>query len=398
MKLVKLNTALITTALQAHEQTGRPVPFNTSFHPASDAPDLTRPSEKPYSFKRWLPLIFRTRQQTAPPPPPSATSPRPPPTTTTPAAEVAHHEKDGAQPTPTCPPLQTILLTRPQTKIRLAATEASLPLRQVSRLFREDLAEDIAPLLHSSLIFPPEGLFLRLDECSPKDGAGPLVLRTVQDVLVKLVTSVRARNALVHFLEDDSDSESQEGGVELYFLPFDERMAGDREYRVFCRPGDGRVCGISQYRWYRAWRFQGLGKPEQESVVRRVMEGAEEMRGLILEEVMKGGTEEDKLLLEQGFSFDLFYDEDTDACSLVELNTFGVRSACGSCLFQWVDDCKVLYGEEEAQFRVSVDMQGQNEEGSPVTAVRVSRLKGTDGNSKSSNFQSQDWRGFLRAF
>jgi hypothetical protein len=175
-------------------------------------------------------------------------------------------------------------------------------------------------------------------------------------------------------------------------------MASEREYRVFCRPGDGRVCGISQYRWYRAWRFQSFGEAEQERVVRRVVEGAGLVRRLILEEVAKGGTEEDKLMLEQGFSFDLFYDEETDGCSLVELNTFGVRSACGSCLFQWVEDRKVLYGEEEAQFRVSVDMQGQEQEEMPATTVSVSRLKVTEGSSGSSDFQGQDWRGFLRAF
>jgi hypothetical protein len=92
-----------------------------------------------------------------------------------------------------------------------------------------------------------------------------------------------------------------------------------------------------------------------ERVVSRVVRGAEELRGMILDEVKGGvGEEGDRLLLEQGCSFDVFYDEDADTCSLVELNTFGVRSACGSCLFQWVDDRRVLYGEEKAEFRVAL--------------------------------------------
>lgn len=46
----------------------------------------------------------------------------------------------------------------------------------------------------------------------------------------------------------------------------------------------------------------------------------------------------DDLLLKQGFSFDVFYDEEHDKCELVELNVFGIRSGCGSCLFHWVVD------------------------------------------------------------
>jgi hypothetical protein len=222
-------------------------------------------------------------------------------------------------------------------------------------MYRDDLADELIPLLESSLIFPPQGLFLRLDACSPKDGEGPVALRSVGDVLLKVATSVRARNALVHCLDDCLDDKMKMGGVDLFFLPFDARMAGDREYRVFCRPGDGVVAGVSQYRWYRPWRFAEVGKGEMERVVSRVVRGAEELRGMILDEVKGGvGEEGDGLLLEQGFSFDVFYDEDADTCSLVELNTFGVRSACGSCLFQWVDDRRVLYGEEKAEFRVAL--------------------------------------------
>lgn len=58
----------------------------------------------------------------------------------------------------------------------------------------------------------------------------------------------------------------------------------------------------------------------------------------------------------QGMSFDLLYDEDTRTVELVELNPFGVRSPCGSCLFQWIRDREVLYDENEketVEFRVS---------------------------------------------
>lgn len=288
MKLVKLNTTLIQRTQQPDHTNPN---FNTSFHPESAAPDLIRASEAPYTFKRWLPLILRTRQNTASPssPSPSPTStPAPTPTTPAEAASV---------PVPV-PPVQTIPLTRTQTALLHATAEASLPRLEVNRLYREDLAEEIYPLLESGLIFPPEGLFLRLDACSPKDGVGPVALRGVGDVVSKVVTSVRARNALGNWLEGGSSSSRSatsssgggggeggggEGGgqkgMELFFLPFDARMAADREYRVFCAPGDGRIAGVSQYRWYRAWRFQSSSERAQERVVRAVLAGAEEVRG-----------------------------------------------------------------------------------------------------------------------
>jgi hypothetical protein len=80
------------------------------------------------------------------------------------------------------------------------------------------------------------------------------------------------------------------------------------------------------------------------------VEGAARVRGMILDEVRRSERAEDKLLLEQGFSFDLFYDEETGRCELVELNTFGVRSACGSCLFQWVRIGRCCTGRRRLSF------------------------------------------------
>jgi hypothetical protein len=37
-------------------------------------------------------------------------------------------------------------------------------------------------------------------------------------------------------------------------------------------------------------------------------------------------------------------DEEKERCSLIELNSFGTRSGCGACLFQWLNDGEVVYG------------------------------------------------------
>lgn len=51
-------------------------------------------------------------------------------------------------------------------------------------------------------------------------------------------------------------------------------------------------------------------------------------------------------LKEQGFTFDLVWTE-ADLCTLVEINSFGVRSPIGSCLFHWIRDKNLLYGKDE---------------------------------------------------
>ncbi|KAI0160272.1 hypothetical protein GGR57DRAFT_414329 [Xylariaceae sp. FL1272] len=68
------------------------------------------------------------------------------------------------------------------------------------------------------------------------------------------------------------------------------------------------------------------------------------------------GDERDMALMKQGFTFDISYDEKEDTVQLVELNVFGARSACGSCLFHWIKDRKTLEGHddpEDVEIRVS---------------------------------------------
>lgn len=69
-------------------------------------------------------------------------------------------------------------------------------------------------------------------------------------------------------------------------------------------------------------------------------------------------------LKERGFSFDIFdpstaptVQEDGVKMELVELNHSGAMSGCGSALFHWLDDARLLYGVKtphEVEFRVTV--------------------------------------------
>ncbi|KAK1531679.1 hypothetical protein CPAR01_11328, partial [Colletotrichum paranaense] len=148
--------------VQADISTGHPTQFNTSFHSDIDAPDLRKISNSPYSYKRWLTLILQSRDLS-----PSA--------------------------------VQQVSLTDSQTRLLLQACNASFQIGRVNPTLAEDLADEIAPAF-SHLRFLPEGLFVRLDDCSPKAGAqiipGRKFLHTIDKFILRIVTSGRFQAAL----------------------------------------------------------------------------------------------------------------------------------------------------------------------------------------------------------
>ncbi|KAI1366283.1 hypothetical protein F5Y08DRAFT_301727 [Xylaria arbuscula] len=309
-----------TNSSRAHGGDSTTARFNTSFHSENEAPDiLATPSEKPYSFKRWLPLILRSR---------------------------------GLTPSDA----QIVSFSRSQARLLLRVAEASIPSSSINRIYREDLDEEIVPAF-KSLTFPPEGFFMRFDACSAKDGVqkipGSSALRSIDEALLLLLTSYRARNALINALDGDATV------FELFFTPWNGRMRGEREYRVFCPPFHSveslRVSAISQYRWYQQWLFHLATDEERKHAVDKIVEGVEEIRKQIAAEV-DPEDQMDALMMQQGFTFDVCYDEEVGTVQLIELNVFGVRSACGSCLFQWIRDRKTLEGCGEpgdVEFRVT---------------------------------------------
>jgi hypothetical protein len=307
-------TVIPFAQVQADINTGATTLFNTSFHTADEAPELPIPLDTPTHFARWLPLILRSRGLS-----PSA--------------------------------LQTVHFTRAQATVLLRAAAASVHTRVLNRAWAEDLRDDVHPAL-GGLSFPPEGLFARLSACSPKDGApaGAAPLHSVDDLVLRLTTSLRTANTLRGFLASPREAEP------LFLLPYDARMAAEREFRVFCPPPTLRVAAVSQYRWHKPWTIGADRDGGQlDAVAAQILRGVEEVRAEILAELRETGTDDlDDALREQGFTFDVLYDEGRELCVLVELNSFGVRSACGSCLFQWLRDREVMYGKlDEVEFRVT---------------------------------------------
>ncbi|KAK2008702.1 hypothetical protein LZ32DRAFT_539419 [Colletotrichum eremochloae] len=291
-------------AVKADADNGKSTEFNTCFHTEAEAPDKKTTSNAPYDYGRWLHLILASRKLSP-----------------------------GL--------LQKVTLTHSQARLLYNACNASIQINRVNLMMVEDLNEEIVPAL-SALCFPPEGLFVRLNACSPKDGVqsipGQVSLHSLSEIILRLVTSSRCRTAL-------EDCLSALIPVELFFLPFDKRMGSQREFRVFCRAEDCRITGISQYCWHKPWRYACLPEKDQDRIIEKVVLEAERLRVQILAD-LNGNDKTDRLLMEQGMSFDLLYDEEACDVELVELNPFGTRSPCGSCLFQWAKDQEVLYDEQ----------------------------------------------------
>ncbi|KAK1999496.1 hypothetical protein LX36DRAFT_742959 [Colletotrichum falcatum] len=287
-------------AVRADTADGRATHFNTCFHTEIEAPDKNETSNAPYSYGRWLHLVLASRRL-----PPDL--------------------------------IQKVTLTRSEARLLYNACNASIQIGRVNLTMAEDLNDEIAPVL-SALRFPSKGLFVRLDACSPKDGAhkvtGQASLHTADDIILRLVTSGRCRTALEDCLGASTP-------VELFFLPFDKRMASESEFACSVGP---RTAGSP-----------ASAREDQDRIIDRVSLEAERLRTQIVAD-LKTNDVTDRLLMEQGMSFDLLYDEQTNGVELVELNPFGTRSPCGSCLFQWVRDREVLYDEENKQtieYRIS---------------------------------------------
>src|SRR3569833_789258 len=136
--------------------------INTNFLTESEAPILPTPLDSPYSFDRWLPLILQSRGLDA-------------------------------------SDLQVISLSRKLVSVLVHASAASVHTREHKHANAEDHQEEDTSA-HDTLVFPPEGLFMRLGACSPKDGAHPtpghLALHRVADLLLRLTTSLRALNCI----------------------------------------------------------------------------------------------------------------------------------------------------------------------------------------------------------
>ncbi|KAF2872292.1 hypothetical protein BDV95DRAFT_569433 [Massariosphaeria phaeospora] len=234
------------------------------------------------------------------------------------------------------------------------------------------------------------GFFLRIAALSPKDSPfGNRPVRSIADVVTQLATSLRVYGTLHRELAEaqataqkDIDNDNGAAPSQLRIVVvlnrWNPRMMPAREFRVFVPPpaaargggqgeadrtGDGesaalRIAAASQYRWCEAFALPP--RWDAQRVAAFVCAGAQEILQQVAAHAARhvAASDSDADLLGQirrwGCVVDVVVmvsegDEDEWAnaqVQLVELNPFGALSGCGSALFHWVRDARVLYGLE----------------------------------------------------
>ncbi|KAF7556458.1 hypothetical protein G7Z17_g1468 [Cylindrodendrum hubeiense] len=226
---------------------------------------------------------------------------------------------------------------------------------QTNGAYEERFKDEVHPAF-SSLHFPDDGLFMRLNGYPLKDGKygapGRRSLHSIQEIIFCLTRSERARNDMQTNIEGHSAT------IDLIFLPFNDRMASKHEYRVYCSPGKGAIAAVSQYCWHKPWIFSSLQSEEMNKTADAIWNGIVGIHQQIIGDLDRT-NELDALLLKQGYTFDVFYNKEKGTSALVDLNVFGATSGCRSSLFHWIEDLTLLYGdEEEVEFNVTVENQG----------------------------------------
>ncbi|KAJ9296537.1 hypothetical protein DTO271G3_5235 [Paecilomyces variotii] len=198
-------------------------------------------------------------------------------------------------------------------------------------------------------IFQGDKWFLRVDYCSAKDSeAGHSVVESLDNLIDRLYTSMRAIRAITDILEEDPREKPK-----IFLIPFNAAMDCSRECRVFCPPHKNRVAAISQYRWTEPFIFRDAATAQQEA--HEIYSAACILHSQILEHAERTvEAETRKKMQDEGFTFDILRATSGDI-QLVEINPFGAMSGCGSCLFQWIRDAKLLYGlKEQVELRFAV--------------------------------------------
>ncbi|KAJ7850697.1 hypothetical protein B0H14DRAFT_2763343 [Mycena olivaceomarginata] len=251
--------------------------------------------------------------------------------------------------------IHVVVLTPRYAKMLLDASNVAMLTGRISESHKDDLM-DPSPFDHlfpdPTKTVPPPRYFARYDALSPKDSPLRAPLTSAQAVIEQLATSQRSRDAISDALEDDSP-------VRLYFTPWDDTMDTRREYRVFCAPTSAyhprpsRVTAVSQYSWHKPSLLADLPPARIEADMAHLLEGIAWIHAEIMAYSVENGMKE--RLNEDGFVFDVYLHTGTHEVQLLELNPFGVRGSCGSCLFNWVTDAETLYGgKEDVEVRLSI--------------------------------------------
>lgn len=208
----------------------------------------------------------------------------------------------------------------------------------ISETAIQGIEDALSSLMRPEILNHNKRYFVRLDDCSPKDSENTeMPISSLRQLVLCLLTSNRARGDFeAHVMENRR--------VHIYLHAWDEDIAEGVEFRCFVPPvahlddKKPRMVAMSQYHWHRSFPVAAF---EPRETVEVALTSAEEILKQILSTAISLGIIGELKIW--GFTFDIVVKR-SERVQLVEVNPFGVNSGCGSCLFHWTDDAKLLYG------------------------------------------------------
>ncbi len=176
-------------------------------------------------------------------------------------------------------------------------------------------------LANSKLFDSGQRWFFRFASNSPKDGTPNFPVLSEYDVIEKIVTSSRASYAL------------ENGDNVLYFKKFRDDYNIANEMRVFVY--NGNITAISSYTDDYT-DFAALSNSKLKKIMYKI------------HRFWAGLEFHDKL--PDSYVMDIFIPDNIlyqhyNTIELLEFNSFGYWLASGACLFDWINDFDILYGD-----------------------------------------------------
>ena len=232
----------------------------------------------------------------------------------------------------------TIPLTASACRLLKEAITIGMQVGRISQMHKEDVDDLLLPLLQPYFQEPGRQYFVRMDECSPKDGVNKMgPYGDPGTVIEGLVTSVRCFKAIRNMVDDDEKPVySQEC---IHMVPWRDDVHTENEWRMFVPPS-GRVRAISQYTERDVgWSIGTEGtRSDLSTMVGKIMELGEELR--------RKAEERGVRLPAEGYVLDVHAKKRKGEWIIepVELNGFGAQMSSGSGLFNWLWDWERMYG------------------------------------------------------
>lgn len=195
----------------------------------------------------------------------------------------------------------------------------------------------------------PEGCFIRLDNCSPKDSEINFPIKDTNDIEKCINTSSRAQDYINTLYLYDTITP-------IYLIPYNKFMSENKKYEFRVFVCDGQITAISSY--YTGYEYLDIIKlisiednyPLEENFnIKNMFDKCCELYKKFYTKYFDPNKISSmrkyniKGIIFPSIVIDMFLMPRHE--TIIEINPFGKTTRTSSCLFSWEDDYNQLYGQ-----------------------------------------------------